>query len=96
METSGLFLLDQALEKGLKTIGLGAGGRNRTGTGLAALRIFLPATAFAAPPKAGLGSGLSLRHNALRALGAARLVSTPSRRNGGLGSGSPLSRVPRL
>lgn len=27
----------------------GAGGRNRTGTGLAALRIFVPATAFAAP-----------------------------------------------
>ena len=27
---------------------LGAGGRNRTGTSLAALRIFLPATAFAA------------------------------------------------
>lgn len=27
----------------------GAGGRNRTGTGLSALRIFIPATTFAAP-----------------------------------------------
>ncbi len=64
----------------------GAGGRNRTGTGLSALRIFLPATAFAASPcacapEASLWSGLSLHHGVRReaiALGAARLVSTPS------------------
>lgn len=50
-------------------------------------RIFLPATAFAAPPvrwkapSAGLRSGLSLHHteDVIQGLGAARLVSTPSR-----------------
>ena len=45
-------------------------------------RIFAPATAFAAPGR-GLGSGLSLRHG-VPAVGAARLVSTPSRPRPGL------------
>jgi len=54
----------------------GAGDRNRTGTGLSALRIFLPATAFAAATRR-LWSGLSLHHG-VAAVGAARLVSTPS------------------
>jgi len=49
-------------------------------------RIFVPSTAFAAPPRAFVGlaslrSGLSLHHAQIRlGLGAARLVSTPSRR----------------
>jgi hypothetical protein len=52
--------------------GIGAGGRSRTGTGLSALRIFLPATAFAASPgrvraSARLWSGLSL-HRCVYAL----------------------------
>ena len=47
-----------------------------------AQRIFVPSTAFAAPAVLqGLRSGLSLRHvpAPLPDLGAARLVSTPSR-----------------
>jgi hypothetical protein len=60
-----------------------------------------PSTAFAAPAflPQGLGSGLSLHHvpDGSRMLGAARLVSTPSRPfRAGLGSGSPYYRVPRL
>ena len=60
-----------------------------------------PSTAFAAPAflPQGLGSGLSLHHvpDGSGMLGAARLVSTPSRRvSAGLGSGSPCYRVPRL
>lgn len=56
-------------------------------------RIFIPATAFAAARKR-LESGLSLRHaSLLRGLGAARLVSTPSRKRAWLGiailQGSP-------
>src|SRR6516165_8689601 len=62
---------------------LGAGDRNRTGTGLSALRIFLPATAFAAATRR-LWSGLSLHHG-VAAVGAARLVSTPSRFQAWLG-----------
>ena len=61
----------------------GAGDRNRTGTGLSALRIFLPATAFAAATRR-LWSGLSLHHG-VAAVGAARLVSTPSRFQAWLG-----------
>jgi len=54
-----------------------------------AQRIFIPATAFAASSlhsirKESLGSGLSL-HLSLSALGAARLVSTPSRFRAWLG-----------
>ena len=45
-----------------------------------AQRIFLPATAFAAPASPGLRSGLSLHRTLHQGLGAARLVSTPSRR----------------
>lgn len=50
---------------------------------------------------AGLGSGLSLHHIADNVcnLGAARLVSTPSRPEAfpaGLGSGLPCDRFPRL
>ena len=61
----------------------GAADRNRTGTGLSALRIFLPATAFAAATRR-LWSGLSLHHG-VAAVGAARLVSTPSRFQAWLG-----------
>jgi hypothetical protein len=67
---------------------VGAGGRTRTGTALSSLGIFLPATAFAALALhvcafgLGLGSGLYLHHCARsRALGAARLVSTPSQQH---------------
>ena len=48
----------------------------------------------------GLGSGLSLHRipELLRDLGAARLVSTPSRPGfrAGLGSGLPFYKLPRL
>jgi len=66
----------------------GAGGGTRTPTGIAALRIFLPATAFAAlapPVTRGRVCGLDYPFTVLgRAggpclrVGAARLVSTPS------------------
>ena len=65
----------------------GAGGGSRTLTGLAALRIFVPGYGFRRPrqsaegTRSGLGSGLSLHHVRRRpGAGAARLVSTPSRR----------------
>lgn len=45
---------------------------------------FLTRHGFRRPADAGLGSGLSLRPSAHRALGAARLVSTPSRLTAGL------------
>ena len=74
-----------------------------------AQRIFVPATAFAAPPSrrlrdARLWSRLSLRRapDRFRGLGAARLVSTPSRPGrsqavrSGLGSGLPFHRFPRI
>jgi len=70
-----------------------------------ALRIFMPAAAFAVrarrscAPARGLWSGLSLhRLPVLRGLGAARLVSTPSRRKfpSRLGSGLPLQVSPNL
>ena len=56
-------------------------------------RIFVPATAFAAA-RGRLWSGLSLHLGERSALGAARLVSTPSLI--GLGSGLPSDRFPRL
>ena len=83
----------------------GAGGGSRTHTGREALRIFIPAAAFAArarrgrAPACGLWSGLSLhRLPVLWGLGAARLVSTPSRRKfpSRLGSGLPSQVSPNL
>ena len=68
----------------------GAGGGSRTLTGLGALRIFVPGYGFRRPrqsaegTRSGLGSGLSLHHVRRRpGAGAARLVSTPSRRKYG-------------
>jgi hypothetical protein len=85
----------------------GAGGGTRTPTGLAALRIFLPATAFAAsraphrcaaPRVCGLDYPFTVLRPRRR-LGAARLVSTPSRPGllpSGLGSGLPVKVSPSL
>ena len=58
------------------------------------LRIFLPLR-LSPPRMAGSWSGLSL-HHALAGLGAARLVSTPSRNTSGLGSGLPFKVSPTL
>lgn len=57
----------------------GAGGGTRTPTGLAALRIFLPATAFAAARMGVCGLDYPFTMPRDRGVGAARLVSTPSR-----------------
>jgi hypothetical protein len=72
----------------------------------AALRIFMPSAAFAARMRAlsersrqvcGLDYPFTLPRK-IRGLGAARLVSTPSRRKfpSGLGSGLPLQVSPNL
>jgi hypothetical protein len=84
----------------------GAGGGTRTPTGIAALRIFLPATAFAASPPGAWRRvcGLDYPFTVLRrgrSVGAARLVSTPSPSgramsrptHRGLGSGLPWDEV---
>jgi len=73
----------------------GAGGGTRTPTGIAALRIFVPATAFTASSSwSGTGRGFvvwtipspcSGRGRLRRRVGAARLVSTPSRRGRPIG-----------
>ena len=73
----------------------------RTPTGLSALRIFLPATAFAASPgaSAGLWSGLSLHHGAVRAVRCcpSSLYTFPGACGcRGLGSGLPCARFPRI
>ena len=64
------------------------------------LRLSPPGCEPFAAPASGLRSGLSLHRlpDRLRGLGAARLVSTPSRRDHsvGLGSGLPFHRFPRL
>lgn len=68
----------------------GAGGRNRTGTEISFLRIFVPATAFAAAPDdTSRVCGLDYPFTMARGLchqvsGAARLVSTPSCKSAGL------------
>ena len=74
----------------------GAGGRTRTRTGLSALRIFVPATAFAAAVRR-LGSGLSL-HPARPRLRCcpSSLYTFPGMSVPRLGSGLPLQRFPRL
>jgi hypothetical protein len=72
----------------IRRVGAGAGGRSRTGTGLSALRIFVPLRLSPRNPALSMpessGSGLSL-HPSRAALGAARLVSTPSRFRAWLG-----------
>jgi hypothetical protein len=62
----------------------GAGGRTRTGTALTSRGIFIPAAAFAALPRRvhAIGSFVVWTIPSpwrVRALGAARLVATPSR-----------------
>src|SRR5262245_8636432 len=77
----------------------GAGGRTRTGTGLSALRIFVPLRL--SPPhrsanRASAVRGLDYPFTlAGFAVGAARLVSTPSPLPE-LGSGLPVERLPRI
>lgn len=60
----------------------GAGGRNRTGTGLAALRIFVPATAFAAPRMRvwGLDYPFALAPSRLRRRPSSLYTFPPKRR----------------
>jgi hypothetical protein len=64
------------------------------------LRLSPPECRLLETPPPGLRSGLSLHRlpDQLRSLGAARLVSTPSRRDYSvrLGSGLPFHRVPRI
>ena len=100
-----LMVAEIGLSRGWEIKNSGAGGGSRTHTGLAALRIFLPPTAFAALTQrlgartSGLRSGLSLHLTPEdRGLGAARLVSTPSRlkHSSGLGSGLPVKVSPNL
>ena len=84
----------------------GAGGGSRTLKGRSPAD-FRTCYGFRRPDRArglecGLGSGLSLRHaqERFRGLGAARLVSTPSRPDAlvraELGSGLPFHRLPRV
>src|SRR5262245_55828660 len=95
-----------------KPAGCGAGGGTRTPTGIAALRIFLPATAFTALDSRGTGRrvcGLDYPFTVLRTAQVApegrccpsSLYTFPSGRpNGGrlsgLGSGLPGTRFPRV
>ena len=97
--------IDTRLRAWEDTKNSGAGGGSRTHMRKNPRRIFMPSTAFAARTgrfealTSGLRSGLSLHPPPkIRGLGAARLVSTPSRRRipSGLGSGLPLQVSPNL
>jgi hypothetical protein len=81
----------------------GAGGRTRTGTAISHRGIFIPATAFAASPGRVRAFGSFVVWTIpspwrVRALGAARLVSTPSRRSFDRGAwlGIACYRFPRI